>query len=300
MLISFRNNLNANHLSLQIDFESAFLLKADTINENTNPSSTKENAIKNSSAFSSAYANESINFLINSSISYFSFANFIDQEALNSYFRGWLKEKEWKKIIHQNDSLRKVYVLSSDEQKIALSTKILQNEQKSFALNNEFEELYQFARRTENSQWEKASADDIAQFQKKMKNYADSINHLQLIEKENSVESEDTLIFEYIKKEVAIKEAAEAAEIVYKIQIGAFKGKVPETNKQLIKKLSLIRKVENHVDEKGLTIYTTGNLKTMEEAESLKNQLKQEGVKNPIVLAFRKGIKIETQQIVNP
>ena len=61
----------------------------------------------------------------------------------------------------------------------------------------------------------------------------------------------------------------------------------------MIKKLSVIRKVENYTDEKGVKIFTTGNLKVYQEAVTLQNQVKQEGVKNPVIIAFEKGKKIE-------
>jgi cell division protein FtsN len=81
-------------------------------------------------------------------------------------------------------------------------------------------------------------------------------------------------------------------EIVYKIQIGSFKGKIPESSNKMIKKLSMLRKVESYTDEKGYKIFTTGNLKTMNEATTLQNQVRQEGVKNPVIIAFQKGKRI--------
>jgi hypothetical protein len=80
--------------------------------------------------------------------------------------------------------------------------------------------------------------------------------------------------------------------IIYKIQIGAYKGKIPETSNKLIKKLSIIRKVENFVDEKGFKVYTTGNLRLYPEAETMLSQVKQEGVKNAVITAYQNGKKI--------
>lgn len=58
----------------------------------------------------------------------------------------------------------------------------------------------------------------------------------------------------------------------------------------------MLRKVENYIDEKGYSIYTTGNLKTYQEAVTLQNQVKQEGVKNPTVTAYFQGKKIPVEE----
>jgi len=68
--------------------------------------------------------------------------------------------------------------------------------------------------------------------------------------------------------------------------------KYTDSAAKLIKKLSILRKIENYKDEKGFTIYTTGSLNKYAEAVTLQNQVKQEGVKNAIVEAYRNGKKI--------
>jgi len=106
----------------------------------------------------------------------------------------------------------------------------------------------------------------------------------------------DTLLI--VQESTPVKEVKSEAvsDIIYKIQIAAYKVKLPESANAMIKKLSALRKVENFTDDKGVKIYTTGNLKTYQEAVTLQAQVKQEGVKNPIIIAFQKGKKITVEE----
>jgi len=92
------------------------------------------------------------------------------------------------------------------------------------------------------------------------------------------------------------KKAVVPGGIIYKIQIGAYKGKIPESANKLIKKISMIRKVENYIDDKGLKIYTTGNLRLFSEAVTMLSQVKQEGIKTAVINAYQNGKKITVME----
>jgi len=239
-------------------------------------------------------------FQVNSNISYLNFRHFALNSSKKSFYQAWSKEKELKRLSTETDSLRKVYGNSSNEGKEKIASIILKNEALAIALNQEIPALYQKTRDEEDQYWKSASPETINQFQKKISVFRDSLASIkqqklaQISAKAQA--SIDTLISfqEQTKTQEQKKEAS--AEIVYKIQIAAYKSKIPEPANKLIKKLSIIRKVENYMDEKGVKVFTTGHLKTYQEAITLQNQIKQEGAKNPIVAAYLNGKRITVEE----
>ena len=71
---------------------------------------------------------------------------------------------------------------------------------------------------------------------------------------------------------------------------------MPSYKKRLFDKLSLIRKIEKYTDDKGVVVYTTGNLTNYEDAEKMKNQVKQEGIKDARIVPYLKGKRITLEQ----
>jgi hypothetical protein len=212
------------------------------------------------------------------------------------FLQAWLKEKEMQKLSSETDSLRKVYANSSPLQKEGISALILQAEQKSIALNDEIPVMYQKAREEEDRYWKEASSEEIAKFQEKIRLYRDSIGQINQLQNIH-LEIPDTIVFYRPTSPKATEmKAKEPSEIVYKIQIGAYKGKIPEAANRLIKKLSKIRKVEKYIDDKGVTIYTTGTLRLYQEAGTMLTQVKQEGVKNALIAAYLNGKKITVDE----
>jgi hypothetical protein len=141
--------------------------------------------------------------------------------------------------------------------------------------------------------------DEKVRFQEKVKSFRDSMALQKLkeeTEKMAKIRTDTILISHESLQRKEVKTETATSTIVYKIQIGTFKGKIPDASNKMIKKLSMLRKVENYTDEKGVKVYTTGNLKTYQEAVTLQAQVKQEGVKNPVLMAFQKGKKITVDE----
>lgn len=244
-------------------------------------------------------ANRIIDFQVNSDISYLSVKHFAKSESKEMFEQAWLKENELSRISAQTDSLRKVYANSSTLQKEGIAVLILKNEELSMSLNQEIQTLYQTARDLENQYWQSCSADEKLRIQAKIKSFSDSLTFRKMqeeTEKMAKILIDTIFISNESSQGKEVKSETTATEIIYKIQIGAFKGKIPESSNAMIKKLSGLRKIENYTDEKGIKIYTTGNLKTFQEAVTLQNQVKQEGVKNPTIIAFQKGKKITIEE----
>lgn len=279
---SFEDNNSAAHY---------FFTSVDTIKSGQNDSVLKPQTNENVSV-PQGLVHAPINFQVNSYIYYLNFNQFINTEAKKSFIQGWLKEKELNKLSQVADSLRRVYTVASDEEREKISQQILKAEQTAVSLNEEIPAAYEKARDIENLYWQSASMDKINEFQQKLSKYEDSIAR----QKQQVMHPEvlDTItVYLPSKNHKEPEQKAEAPTgIIYKIQIGAFKGKIPETTNKLIKKISLIRKVENYVDDKGVKVYTTGNLKSYAEAGTMLNQVKQEGVKNAEIIAYQNGKKI--------
>lgn len=236
---------------------------------------------------------ETIDFQINSEITYLRFSHFVKAESKKIFYTAWQKEKEVGKLSAKTDSLRKLYANSSDDQKEKISTLILKDEQQLLTLNEEIPVLYDQVRNMENQYWQSASAAEKTKFQEKIKLYKDSVQLANAaLNKRMQVDT-----FTYYKAETKpIASTEPVSAITYKIQVGAYKGKLPDTAAKSIKKLSLLRKVENYKDEKGITVYTTGILKRYQEALTLQSQVKLEGIKNATIAAYNNGKRITLEE----
>lgn len=244
-------------------------------------------------------ADKTIDFQVNSTIVYLNIRQFMKVDSKKIFIQIWTKENELNELKLKTDSLRKVYSNASDDQKEGLAVKILQDEQHAIELNEEIPALYEKINKLENDYWQSASSDELSKFQEKINSYKDSLQQVAAALNKQSAEEakrfSDTISIFQPNEKIDLK-TENSPSISYKIQIGAYKGKVPDSAAKLIKKLSLIRKIEKNKDEKGVTIYTTGNLKAYQEAVTMQNQVKQEGVKNATIIAFQNGKKISIDE----
>lgn len=291
---NFSLPLFANSL---IQPEQQFNHSSDTITKQSTEVKTlnQENAFLIPARFSGSI----FEFQINEAISYLRFNHFIKDESKKMFFQAWMKEKEVKQISSNTDSLRKIYASATSDQKEKIAVLILKDEERSMALNSEIPALYEAAREQEDRYWQLASPTEKNKFQEKIKFLRDSLTTSKLNSetKSKSNVTPDTIVFYTEPAKVKDQKPEVVSEaVVFKIQIGAYKGKIPDVSNKMIKKLSLLRKVENYTDEKGVKIYTTGSLKTYQEAVTLQSQVKQEGVKTPTIVAYKKGKKIPLEE----
>jgi len=235
-----------------------------------------------------------IKFQINSDITYFNVDNFKKADSKQAFLDALNKEKLSGRITSQMDSLRSIYTEASDDQKEKIAAKILEGEQKTLALNDDIPLLCEKARALENEYWLTASSEEKSNFINKIKAYRDSLAQVELlIEKNNSISKTvpDTIV--YYRADKINEIAAETPQVVvYKIQVASYKTKLPDTVAKAIKKLELLRKVDSYKDEKGMNIFTTGSLKSYQEALTLQTQVKLEGIKNATIAAFSNGKRI--------
>ena len=87
-------------------------------------------------------------------------------------------------------------------------------------------------------------------------------------------------------------------DIVFKVQIGAYREQVPIEQANLFVKLA-DKDFQFYKDKNGVTIYTAGNFKTYEEAAKLKAELIDNiGVKDAFVVAYKEGQKIPLSEVI--
>jgi len=89
--------------------------------------------------------------------------------------------------------------------------------------------------------------------------------------------------------------------VVFRIQLGAFKGDVPLDIANKYLKISK-QGIKNYRDENGLTVYTVGATKSYEEANALKQNALNAGIQDAFVIAFYFGQKItldEAMPLIN-
>lgn len=240
-----------------------------------------------------------INFQVNTEIEYLNLVHFKNPEAKNFFVQALEKEREAKGIETESGTLRIAYAEAKDDKKSELAEKILRQEQKMMDINASLPELYDKARKLEAEYWSKASDAEIQKFKTEIIKYQDSLTHIEQNQlnafKPQGLFAKDTINYFPPGQKMVVK-AEKSSPVIYKIQIGAYKGKIPDATTKLIKKLSVIRKIEDSKDEKGYVVYTTGNLKTYQEALTMQGQVKQEGVKNPVITAFLDGKKISLEE----
>lgn len=243
--------------------------------------------------------NNSFDFQVDSEISYFNFNDFRNNEAKKLFYQAWVKEKELERMAKETDSLRNEYLNSSDERKEEISAHILKNEKKSIEFNQDIPLHFQLARKLELNYWNSASDIERADFLGQMNLRADSLSQSSgKIEQKSSSDLivPDTLTIYVPAVSSTVNKVEKTSGITYKIQIGSYKNRPPAWAEKEIKKLSMIRKVESYTDEKGVTIHTTGNLKTWQEALTLQKQVKQEGIRNPSIAAYLNKERISVNE----
>jgi hypothetical protein len=245
---------------------------------------------------------ESINFKINNDILYLYTSQFKTENGKILFEQGNTKQKELNDALGRSESLRLKYknIYSAPEKKL-IGQEILSLENTTYSLKKEVATLFHQAKNSENEYWDNADSDEINAFQKEMDRINQIITNQSGIDKET--ESNPTTYIDpnilLGNKEVMAPSTEEESinnELVYKIQLGAYSRGLPDYIKRIHKRLSYIRKIENYTDEKGIVVYTTGNLSNLEDAEKMKKQVRQEGVEGASVVPYFKGKRITLAQ----
>ncbi len=244
-----------------------------------------------------------IDFRINSDIIYLFDSQFKTDEGKELFEQGTLLRRTLNEKTEELDQSRKAYrnTGAPDERK-TLAEKIVSLETDTYTMQDGVNTLFASARNRENEYWENAGEQETYNFKLEQdkilaiieaeKEETEQEYQQQNISPENIPES----FFEIYEQKPATQSGQKPENLVYKIQIGAYSRGVPAHRQRLFNKLSLIRKIENYTDEKGVVVYTTGSLTTLEDAEKMHSQVKQEGIQDAVIAPYFNGKRIPLEQ----
>ena len=244
-----------------------------------------------------------IEFQINSQITYLYPSHFQTEKGEKIYNKLKTLKKQLDTTLKQADQLREKYHASDDpDEKAVIGDKIIALENVSYKLKEEITSLSADCREAENEYWEKAGKTEINNF-KLYLGKIEAARNEKLQKTKPQTTAVDTPIIIATEKLLNVPEPgagrgtlSKSPGLVYKIQIGAYSRGLPSYIQRLYNKLSLIRKIEHYTDENGVVVYTTGNLTNYEDAVKMKQQLKQEGVKEPRVVSYFNGKRISLER----
>ena len=242
-----------------------------------------------------------ISFQVNAMVNY----NYIDQfrfeSSRNIFIQGWQTEKELNAKLEELNTLREQYAVLIGPEQETLTTKILKLEQETMLLHQQVQETYQKANVQEAGYWNKANALEVHNFRQRTEHAQDSIVNAKAMQRMILAEIQlpvviipDTIAAD---TSVVVPVSTGPSNIIYKVLIGAYKSAPPQWIQDLFKKLSVLRKIDKNVDESGITIYTVGELTSYDDANLLKEQIRQEGIKTATVAAFLNGKRISMEKV---
>jgi tetratricopeptide (TPR) repeat protein len=245
---------------------------------------------------------ESIIFNVNSEITYLYTSQFKTEDGLELFVKGDSLQKVLDFSLEEVNKLREEYSSAKTrEEKNYIGEKILTYENDTYQLKNDAPKFLIQAKRVENEYWENATPEEIEKFKTESTLISEQ-NKIETVTTDSMIVDTTTFIDPNIlfggTENIPSTNELNENDLIYKIQIGAFSRGVPSYKKRLFDKLSLIRKIEKYTDEKGVVVYTTGNLTNYDDAVKMKNQVKQEGIKDARIVPYLKGKRITLEQAI--
>lgn len=260
--------------------------------EVTEPSSEIEEQKEN-------VADSLISFPVNAQVTYLKLSQFKSDEGKESFLQARKLEKELNEKLSQSKTLRDKYELSDELAKAQLVDSILKLEQQTYQLNQQVADADQKANQLESSYWDKAGLQEIAHLQEQNQQIKDSIAKAEKPLQEVEVQPTELLIIDAtdsLAMDTLTVAPEPVDEILYKIQIGAYRNTPPPYIQSLYKKLSVLRRIDQYKDENGVTVYTVGELKKYEDARQMLKQIKLEGVNNASIVAYKNKVRIPVEE----
>lgn len=244
-----------------------------------------------------------IEFQIDHDITYLFSSQFQTPEGDSLFARGYSLQQEMQQLLTEADELRAQYTNISDPlEKEKTGEKILSVESRLYQLQEEINRFFAASREHENSYWEQADPVEKHNFLVKLDKIRAGLDQ-NTAETGSSSMSNDTValilaeeLSAWYGKDIAHPSVKKDDQLVYKIQIGAYSRGVPAYKKRLFDKLSLLRKIDQYTDEKGVVVYTTGHLSELEDALKMQAQVRQEGIKDAYVVPYFNGKRITLEQ----
>ena len=241
---------------------------------------------------------ESINFVIDEEITYLDTTHFKTNRGIKYYNEAKLSHKNLGRLQTEIDDLRVKYGSSTSySEKQSLGEKILSLETEIYELQAEINELFLKAKQVEAEYWQNAPENEKKAFLSELVNLNQVQTEANPLPEATEPEGQiDPMALLIGNEPVPQPEESGNEELLYKIQLGAYSRGLPTYVKRLFDKLSYIRKIENYTDEKGIVVYTTGNLKNYVDALKMQEQVRQEGVEDAYVVPYFNGKRITLKE----
>jgi hypothetical protein len=242
-----------------------------------------------------------VEFQVNNKITYLNTAHFKTTKGKELFLEGKKLQENLNQQIEKADELRHEYQTIQDaERKAEIGDEILTIENESYQIRENIMQLFSESRQHENKYWQHAGETAVYNFNIEL----DKIRRAREQEAvRNQEEIADTPLlisasdlFNRSEPASQNQQHENENELVYKIQIGAYSRGLPSYVEREFKKLSLIRKIDNYTDEKGVVVYTTGNLSNLDDAIKMQNQVRQEGIEDAFVVPYFNGKRITLEQ----
>lgn len=239
-----------------------------------------------------------INFVVSDEFTYLDTTNFRTKEGLTAYLAWEKDQEELDSLTSSLNKLRSDYASARNMmQRNELGQKIIDAENQLLPLQRKVKEQLNASRLAENNYWNNASFQQKDDFAEKLRTLAEEYQSAQ---KDTVPEIDTSLIVSEVFEDVApVTPAAPKEnkdELTYKIQIGAYSRGLPNYVKKQFDKLSYIRKIENYTDDRGVVVYTTGNLTNLEDAMRMQKQVRQEGIEDAFVVPYFNGKRITLEE----
>lgn len=241
----------------------------------------------------------SISFPVNAQVSYLKLSQFKTNDGKESFLKARQLEKDLNQKLSRSKQLRDKYELADELEKSQLADSILKLEQQTYQLNQQLAEADQMANQLESNYWNQAGLQEITDLQTQNQQITDSIAAAEKQAQENEAEQAALLIIDAtdsLAMDTLAVAPEPATEVLYKIQIGAYRNTPPPYMQSLYKKLSVLRRIDQYKDEKGVTVYTVGELKKYDDAQQMLKQIKLEGVNNATIAAYKNNVRIPIEE----
>lgn len=249
-------------------------------------------------------------FFLTSEIEYIQIDQFKTETGKDLFLKGWDKNMQMELTLATIGNLRKEYSKTEDDKrKGAIAKQVLDLELSIPGIKNERDMSYMKSREQELKSWKNANAQEIEALKDHNKQLKESFfvpeienNTLTELEAEKDelqdsikTATNDTIQTTEITEPIKVVEA-NTDNLIFKIQIGAYSKGLPEYIDRLYKKLAVLRQIDHYTDDRGVVVYTIGELSDFDAALKLQKQIRQEGVKDAFVVAYNNGKRITLKE----
>lgn len=248
-----------------------------------------------------------LNYSVSSSVKYLKLEQFRTKEGQKHFVDGWKAQKLLEAKTKKLSALRNNYIkLETAEEKQELAAEILDLELELPEIKQESDKAFLTALEEELHYWQSARAEEILKLQQENESILQTLQPKKEEEEEEAptvseIEVIDSVVSnppatEKIETEVETETEEDENNLIYRIQIGAYSKGLPEYVDRLYKKLSVLRKIDHYTDDRGVTVYTVGEVNNFDDALKLQAQIRQEGVKDAFVVAYNNGKRITLKE----